>query len=112
MGKLTNTNSSDNKDGGTEGFFQKLFSILFHGSDPEKEKNRLLKEIAKTLKKHRLKYYNPKSEEALPGMGKFFYELYKIISPAQVLLENAGSSGALRSLIIDAYMSDEQKSII
>ena len=112
MGKLTNAGSANIKESGAEGFFQKLFSILFHGSDPNKEKNRLLKEIAKTLKKHRLKFYNPKSEEALPGMGKFFYEIYKIISPAQVLLENAGSSGVLRSIIIDAYITEDQQKII
>lgn len=94
-----------------EGFFQHLFSFLFKGSDPEKEKKRLLREIAKTLKRHRLKYYNPKSEEALPGMAKFLYEIYKIISPAQVLLEHAESSGVLRSIIIDAFMSKEQREI-
>ncbi len=112
MSKITDEGSSSIKKGGTEGFFRNLFSILFHGSDPNKEKNRLLREIAKTLKKHRLKFYNPKSEEALPGMGKFLYEIYKIISPSQVLLENAGSSGALRSIIIDANMTEDQQKII
>ncbi len=112
MGKLTNSGKSNIKEGGSEGFFQKLLSILFHGSDPEKEKNRLLKEIARTLKKHRLKFYNPRTEEALPAMGRFLYEVYKIISPAQVLLENAASSGALRSIIIDAYMTEDQQKLI
>ncbi len=96
---------------GKESFFQRLFSILLRGSDPEKEKKRLLREIARTLKKHRLKYYNPKSEEALPGMAKFLYEIYKIISPAQILLENAHSSGVLRSIIISAFMTEEQLEI-
>ncbi len=106
------SSSSKEKDDAPEGFFKKLISILLKGSDPEKEKKRLLREIAKTLKKHRLKFYNPKSEEAQPGMAKFFYEIYKIISPAQVLLENAESSGALRSIIIDAFMSEEQREIM
>ena len=97
--------------GAGEGFFQRLFSILLKSSDPEKEKKRLLREIAKTLKKHRLKYYNPRGEEALAGMAKFLYEIYKIISPAQVLLEHAESSGVLRSIIIAAFMSEEQHEI-
>lgn len=101
--------SNSNKEDVKESFFQRLFSILLKGSDPEKEKKRLLRDIAKTLKKHRLKYYNPKSEEALPGMAKFLYEIYKIISPAQVLLENAESSGILRAIIIAAFMTDEQR---
>jgi len=108
---LDNSTSKEKVDS-PEGFFQKLISILLKGSDPEKEKKRLLREIAKTLKKHRLKFYNPKGEEALPGMAKFFYEIYKIISPAQVLLENAESSGVLRSIIIDAFMTDEQREIM
>ena len=58
-----------------------------------------------------MRFYNPKSEEALPALGKFLYEIYKIISPAQVLLENAASSGALRSIIIDAYMTEDQQKI-
>lgn len=106
------SSSSKEKDDAPEGFFQKLISILLKGSDPEKEKKRQLREIAKTLKKHRLKFYNPKGEEALPGMAKFFYEIYKIISPSQVLLENAESSGALRSIIIDAFMTKEQREIM
>jgi len=104
--------SGKDMDDAPEGFFKRILSILFRGSDPEKEKKRLLREIAKTLKKHRLKFYNPKGEEAQAGMAKFFYEIYKIISPAQVLLENAESSGALRSIIIDAFMSEEQRAIM
>ena len=103
------SSSSRVKSNAPEGFFQRLISILLKGSDPDKEKKRLLREIAKTLKKHRLKFYNPKSQEALPGIAKFFYEIYKVISPAQVLLENAGSSGALRSIIIDVFMTEEQR---
>ena len=101
--------SHSSKEDAKEGFFQHLFSILLRGSDPEKEKKRLLREIAKTLKKHRLKYYYPKGEEALPGMAKFLYEIYKIISPSQVLLEHAESSGVLRAIIIDSFMTDEQR---
>ena len=113
MSKINlDSSSSKDKEDSPEGFFKRLISILLKGSDPEKEKKRLLREIARTLKKHRLKFYNPKSEEAQPGMAKFFYEIYKIISPAQVLLENAESSGALRSIIIDAFMTEEQREIM
>jgi len=111
MSKISQEGSSSNENV-KEGFFNKLISILLKGSDPDKEKKRLLREIAKTLKKHRLKFYNPKSEEALPGMAKFFYEIYKIISPAQVLLEDAESSGVIRSIIIDAFMTEEQREIM
>ena len=110
MSKIDSEGSShSSKEDGKESFFQRLFSILLRGSDPEKEKKRLLREIAKTLKKHRLKYYNPRGQEALPGMAKFLYEIYKILNPAQVLLEHAESSSVLRSIIIDSFMTDEQR---
>lgn len=78
------------------------------GNDPEKEKRKLLKEIAKELKKKKYKFYKPNSGEALPALAKFFYEIYKVIGPAQVMLENAGSSGVLKSVIIDHSLTEKQ----
>ena len=67
-------------------FFQKLFSSIFSGNDPEAEKNRQLKQIAKNLSRSGYKFYRPGSDQVLPQFGKFFYDIYKIISPAQILL--------------------------
>ena len=82
--------------------------MFFSTTDPEVEKKRQLKVIAKELSKSRYKWYRPGSEEALPGMGKFFYELYKVIGAAQVILANANSSMVLKNVLIELSLSDNQ----
>ncbi len=89
------------------GFLQKLLS-LFGGNDPALEKKRQLKEIAKALKKQRFKFYRIKNEQVLPLFAKFFYDIYKNITPSQVFLENAQNSSALKMIVIDSFLSDEQ----
>jgi len=92
------------------GFLQHIFSIFANG-DPEAEKKKLIKTIGKDLSHSRYKFYKPKGSEALPGLGRFFYEIYKIVAPAQVLLTNAASSGVLKSFVIDNFLSKEQLEI-
>lgn len=44
-------------------------------------------------------------------MAKFFYEIYKIVAPAQVLLGNAQASGALRAFVIESFLTEEQRAL-
>jgi Family of unknown function (DUF5312) len=92
----------------TGNLFQKIFGMFFSSSDPEAEKRRQLKAIAKDLSKVRYKWYRPGSEEALPGMGKFFYDVYKVIGPAQVMLANANSSTVLKNIVVELGLSSNQ----
>ena len=94
------------------GFFERLLSLLFSGNDPEKEKKKLLKDIARELKKQKYKFYNPKGGEALPGMARFFYDIYKAIGPAQVFLEHAEQSGAMKAILIESFMTPKQSEIL
>jgi hypothetical protein len=93
------------------GFIEKIISIFSGMGDSDAEKKKLLRGIAKDLTRSRYKFYKPKGREALPSMAKFFYEVYKIAAPAQVLLGNAASSGALRSFVIESYLTSEQKEL-
>jgi hypothetical protein len=93
------------------GFLSRLFGLFSGIGDPEVEKKRQLRIIAKELNRSRYKFYRPKGQEALPGLAKFFYEVYKITAPAQVLLENAASSGALRAFVIESFLSSEQREL-
>jgi hypothetical protein len=92
----------------TDNIFQRIIGIFFSSTDPEAEKRRLLKVIAKDLSKSRYKWYRPSSEEALPGMGKFFYELYKVVGAAQVILANANTSAVLKNVMIEQSLSENQ----
>ena len=80
-------------------------------SDPDADKKKLLKSIAKDLSRSKFKFYRPKGQEALPGLARFFYELYRITAPAQLLLGNAASSAALRSFVIESFLSKDQRGI-
>jgi hypothetical protein len=106
---ISRTASEAPKPGGG-GFLHRIFSI-FGAGDPDAEKKKLLKTIGKDLSHSRYKFYKPKGSEALPSMGRFFYEIYKIVAPAQVLLTNASGSGVLKSFVIDSYLSKEQLEI-
>jgi len=91
-----------------DSFFQRFLGMFFSTTDPEVEKKRQLKAIAKELSKSRYKWYRAGSEEALPGMGKFFYEIYKVIGAAQVILANANTSLVLKNLLVEVFLSNRQ----
>jgi hypothetical protein len=83
---------------------ERVLSIFSGSGDPEAEKRKLLKQIAKDLSKSRYHFYKPRGEEAQPALAKFFYELYKIVAPAQVFLQNAATSSQLRAIVIDSFL--------
>jgi len=93
------------------GFLGKIVSIFAGLGDSDAEKKKLLRGIAKDLSRSRYKFYKPKGQEALPGLAKFFYEVYKIAAPAQILLGNSASSGALRSFVIESYLTADQNEL-
>jgi hypothetical protein len=95
-----------------QGLLSKILSLFTGNQDPEAEKKRLLKQVNKEISKSRYKFYRPKGDEALPGMARFFYEIYKIVSPAQVLLQNAEASGSLRSFVIDSRLKPEEAELV
>lgn len=94
-----------------EGFIQKILSLFAGMGDPDAEKKKLLKGIAKDLSRSRYRFYKPKGQEALPGLAKFFYEIYKIASPAQLILGGSATSGALRSFVIESFLSADQRAL-
>ena len=94
-------------------FFQRLFSSLFGSKDPEAEKKRQLKSIAKELGKTRYsKFYKYSTDEALPVMAKFFHDIYKIIGPAQVMFQSIQNPNALTNGVIIFNLSKNQIDIL
>jgi hypothetical protein len=98
------------QDAPAANFLEKLMSI-FGMNDPDAEKKRLVKAIGKSVARSRYRFYKPKSQEALPGLAKFFYETYRIIAPAQIILSNAAQSGVLRTFVIETFLTKEQKAV-
>ncbi len=98
-----NTNNNE------ENFFQKLISLIFGNTDPEAEKKRLLKAIAKDLSHSKYnKFYKFSSDEALPQLAKFFYDIYKIIAPAQAMIQGITNPNAIKNAVINFALSEKQ----
>lgn len=97
------------KKSSSTSFFQKFFESLFNGNDPEAQKKRQLKSIAKNLSHSGYKFYRPGSDQILPQFAKFFYDVYKIIYPAQIFFQGQPNPNFYKHLAVDFTLSDEQK---
>jgi len=93
------------------GFFQKVYNLIFGNNDPDKEKKRLLKDIRKELKKHS-RYFKLRGDIILPLMAKQFHEIYQVVGPAQVFLENINKSGVIKRAFITSFMNEKQLKIL
>ena len=92
-----------------EGFLQKLFGDMFASSDSEVKKKRALKLVGKQISKSKYKFYKLQTKQVLPSFAKLFYDIYKIVSSAQMMFSNMQTSNVLKNAIIEYYMSDGQK---
>ncbi|GAB4221688.1 MAG: DUF5312 family protein [Spirochaetales bacterium] len=96
----------------TGNILERILALFLGSNDPEKEKKRLLKNITKELKRNKYRFYNPKGRLALPGLATFFHQIFKVVGPAQVLLQNAASSGALHTLLIESRLSQQELDLV
>ena len=94
------------------GFFQNLFGSLFGANDAEAEKKRQLKMIAKRYSKSKFnKFYKVQGNEALPALARTFFEIYKVIYPAQSMFQGMQNPNTLKRLSIDFFLPAEIKSL-
>lgn len=92
-------------------FFQSLIESLFGGGDAEAIKKRQLKVIAKDLARTKNKFYKYSNNTADPSLAKFFYDIYKVISPAQAMLQTA-TPNALKNMILNSAMTEETSALL
>ncbi|QQO10761.1 DUF5312 family protein [Breznakiella homolactica] len=93
-------------------FLEKILSLFGGGDDPESGKKKLLKQLTKDLSKNKYaRFYKVKGEAVEPPFAKFFYDMYKIVSPAQVFLQNAAKSEQLKQITIEFFMDKKLLSI-
>lgn len=92
-----------------ESFLSRLVHLFFPLDDAEAIKKRHLKALAKDITKNKFgKWYKPSSGEFLQPMGRFFYELYKVVGPARALLASAASSKVLKAITVEQNLSKRQ----
>jgi hypothetical protein len=87
-------------------FLDKILSLFANSSqDPDAAKKKQLKQLVKEITGNKYaRFYKPKSEEVEGALGKFFWDIYKIISPAQVFMQNAAKSAALKQITVEAFL--------
>ncbi|MCG8451950.1 MAG: DUF5312 domain-containing protein [Spirochaetales bacterium] len=95
---------------GLLGFISGLFSNLLGEGTGDREKRRRLKEIRKELKK-RSRFFKLKGDMALPGMAKWFHDLYKIVGPVDILLEKYGDSELLKTVLIESFLPEDVRTL-
>ncbi len=92
-----------------QSFFQSLFSNLFKSSNPEADKKRKLKAIAKTFSKTKYhSFYKPSTIEVMPPFAKLFYDIYKFVSPAQAIFKSNQNPNLYKAQIINFSLSEKQ----
>jgi hypothetical protein len=94
-------------------FLDKILSLFSGDNDPSSARKKLLRTVTKEISQNKYsKFYKMKTEEAGPSMGNFFYDLYKIIAPAQVFMQNAAKSAQLKQIVIEAFMDKRAQELL
>lgn len=95
------------------GFLQNILNSIFKSSNPDADKKRRLKAIAKSLSKTKYhSFYKAGSSEIMPNMAKLMYDIYKVISPAQIMFRGQQNPAVLKRHIINYVMSENQLNTI
>lgn len=101
------------KESGKSSFFQSLFSGIFKSSNPDYEKKRRLKGIAKTISKTKYhNFYKASTIEFLPPFAKLFYDIYKITSNAQLAFKSNQNPNLYKSQIVNFSLSEKQIALL
>jgi hypothetical protein len=94
------------------GFLDNLIGLISGANDPEAAKKKRLRQLVRDLSQNKYsRFYRVKGEELEPAFGKFLYDIYKVISPAQVFLQNAAKSEQLKQITVDAFLDKEMKTL-
>jgi len=95
------------------GFLQSIFENLFKSSSPEAEKKRKLKAIAKAFSKTKFhNFYKPATIEALGPMAKNFYDIYKLIAPAQLMFKSNPNPAYFKNHILNYSLTENQITLL
>ena len=94
------------------GFFQRILGGFFKNSDPELEKKRIMKLIAKELSKTKYKFYKHSTDEVLPAFAKTFFTIYKTVSPGRIYFQANTNPKLYQRMVINIMMTDKHLELI
>jgi hypothetical protein len=94
------------------GFLDHFIGLFSGDSDPEAAKKKRMRQVAKDLGANKYaRFYRVKNEELEGSFAKFLYDIYKIVSPAQVFLQNAAKSEQLKEIAVDVFLDKDLKAL-
>jgi hypothetical protein len=89
-----------------EDLTNKVFSFFSGNNTPDSDKKILLKQIQKDISQNKYRnFYRIRSEEIDPSLAMFFYDVYKLVYPAQVFLQDMIKITRLKQLTLEAFMN-------
>ena len=104
---------ADSKDKGKNGgFFQRLLDNFFKNSDPEQEKRRVMKIIAKELSKTKYKFYKHGTDEVLPAFAKTFFTIYKTVSPGRIYFQANTNPKIYQRMVLNFMMTEKHLDLV
>ncbi len=107
------TSGKNTKSESSGGFFQNLFASLFKSSNPEADKKRKLKNIAKAFAKTKFHmFYKPNTLEVTSAFAKMMYDFYKATSQAQVYFRNSPNPNQNKQRLITYSLSENQAGLL
>lgn len=111
---IGNNSETNGKSGEGKGsFFQNLFSSLFKSGSPDADKKKRLKALAKAFSKTKFhNYYKPASHEVQGSLAKLMWEIYKVITPAQLYFKNIPNPAVFKHQIINYSLSEHQLELL
>jgi hypothetical protein len=94
------------------GILDGFINLFLGGNDPAAAKKKLLNRLAKDLNQNKYaKFFRTKTSELEPPFAKFLYDIYKVVSPAQVFLQNAAKSDQLKQITVDVFLDKELRAL-
>ena len=107
------SSSKNTNSGSSGGFFQNLLASLFKSSNPEADKKRKLKNIAKAFAKTKFHmFYKPNTLEVTSAFAKMMFDFYKATSQAQVYFRNSPNPNQNKQRLITYSLSENQASLL
>ncbi|MDR0403434.1 MAG: DUF5312 domain-containing protein [Treponema sp.] len=94
------------------GFLDTIVALFSGTNDPEANKKKRIRQLARALAQNKYsRFYRIKNEELDAALAKFFYDVYRILSPAQVFLQNAAKSDQLKTICVDYFLDKDLKAL-
>jgi hypothetical protein len=84
----------------------KVFSFLSGYNASDSDKKVLLKQVLKDISQNKYRnFYKARSEDVDTSLAMFFYDLYKLIYPAQMFVQDMIKTSRLKQFTLETFMN-------